>query len=100
MHIKVRYVGMVRTMLGGTKEEEVELPEESTAYQLLVKIAEKNGETFRNHCIEKEWGRIRNNVKVMVDGEHIMLCPGRYEMKLDGKKEMVIASCCDVFSSS
>ncbi len=100
MRINVKYVGIVRTILGGRKEEKVELPEESTVYQLLVKLAEKNGESFKDHCIEREWGRIRNNVKVLVDGEHIFLCPGRYEMKLEGKKEVVMCSGCEGFSSA
>jgi len=97
VEIKVNYVGIIRSILGKIKGEVVEVAEGTTVKQLVEKLAEKYGEAFKNHCIEKEWGRIRNNVFVEVDGEQVLFSPEKYEMALKGKKEVVITTIPDNF---
>ena len=97
MEIKVKYVGIVKSILGKIKGEVVEVSENTTVQQLIDKLAVKYGEEFKHHCIEKEWGRIRNNVFIEVDGEPVLFSPAKYGMELKGKREVVIASIPDAF---
>ena len=75
----------------------VDVLEDTTVQLLVEKLAEKHGEEFKHHCIEKEWGRIRNNIFVEVDGEQVLFSPEKYEMELKGKKEVVIITIPDNF---
>jgi len=97
MEIKVNYVGIIRTILGNIRGEMVTVDEDTTVQQLVEKLAESHGEAFKHHCIEKEWGRIRNNVFIDVDGEQVLFSPERYQAALRGKKEVVIITIPDNF---
>lgn len=97
MEIKVNYVGIIRSILGNKKEEVVAVFEETTVQQMVEKLAEKYGEEFKHHCIEKEWGRIRNNVFVEVDGQPVLFSPEKYAMQLKDKVEVVITTIPDNF---
>lgn len=97
MEIKVNYVGIIRSILGKIKGEAVEVGENTTVQQLIEKLAVKYGEEFKHHCIEKEWGRIRNNVFIEVDGEQVLFSPEKYGMGLKGKKEVAIITIPDNF---
>lgn len=79
-------------MLSGKKEEVINISGSTTIKQLIHKLAEKYGEEFRGHCLEKEWDRIRDNIFISLDGERIVRIHENDQQTLQGKKEIMLLS--------
>lgn len=92
MKIKVKYFGMIQTILGGKREEIVDISRSTTIKQLIHSLSGRHGEEFRHHCFEKQWNRIRDNIFVSVDGERIVRIQENDQATLEGKKEIMLLS--------
>lgn len=92
MKIKVKYFGVIRSLLCGKKEEEIDVSEDTTIKQLIHKLAEKHGEEFRYHFLEKGWDRLRDNIFISLDGERIARIRGNDQQTLEGKQEVMFLS--------
>jgi uncharacterized protein with ATP-grasp and redox domains len=92
VEIKVKYVGLIKTIMEGRGEEVVDVSGDNTVKQLVYKLADKHGERFKHHVIEEEFGRIRNNCMISVDGEPINWFPERENLKLEGIKEVTVVT--------
>jgi molybdopterin converting factor small subunit len=88
LEIKVHYLGVCRILSGGRKEETIEVPAGATLRWLIDKLNDKYGERFRHQLLEKQWGRVRDDVFISVDGEPMMELPEKDQTKLEGKKEV------------
>ena len=83
MKIKVRYFGSVRG-LTGKSEEEVEIPSNSTVYELLQRLSGIYGETFETEIFQEGASNLKDDLMIAISGtltEHTSIM--RTQMKAD-----------------
>jgi molybdopterin synthase sulfur carrier subunit len=68
LRVKVEYVGHIRTIIGSEREEEVEISDRSAVADLLAKLAEKYGASFKKAIYEKSGADVKPNYIVTVNG--------------------------------
>jgi MoaD family protein len=68
LKIKVEYLGHIKNLIGDKREEEVDLQENSTVLDLLVKLSEKYGASFQKAVYEKGGKDLKSNFMATVNG--------------------------------
>jgi MoaD family protein len=66
--IKIEYLGHVRNLLNTTRQEEIELDENSTIQDLLNTLAKKHGEPFKKTIYEPGSSDLKANFMATVNG--------------------------------
>jgi MoaD family protein len=68
LRIKVEYLGHIKNILGSAREEEVEINDEASIVDLLIKLCEKYGEPFRKAIYQKGGSDVKPNYVITVNG--------------------------------
>lgn len=68
MKIKVEYLGHIKNLIKGGREEEVEIKDEATITDLLKVLSEKYGEPFRKAVFEPKGKDVKSNYIMTVNG--------------------------------
>ena len=85
--IKVLYYGLVQNVVG-KREEEIFLPADAKAKQLIDALVGKYGESFQNGLLDVTGG-LRSNDTVLLDDDNINEMKG-LETELKNAKEVAI----------
>ena len=67
MRIRIRYIGPIRLKLG-KKEEELEIPSETTLKEFLDKLTDMYGILFKEEIFEPDGKTIKDGLVVTVNG--------------------------------
>jgi MoaD family protein len=68
LKVKVEYLGHVKNILGSEREEQVEIEEDSSVADLLVRLSEKYGEAFQKAVYETKSKDVKPNYIITVNG--------------------------------
>jgi MoaD family protein len=68
LRIKVEYLGHIKNILGNKRLEEVEMANDSSVTDLLVKLSDKYGEPFRQAVYETGGTDVKSNFIATVNG--------------------------------
>ncbi|MGQ9550788.1 MAG: MoaD/ThiS family protein [Candidatus Bathycorpusculaceae bacterium] len=68
MRVKVEYLGHIKNVLDSAREEEVEIDDEASIIDLLIKLCEKYGEPFRKAIYQKGGSDVKPNYVITVNG--------------------------------
>ncbi|MEM3731012.1 MAG: MoaD family protein [Candidatus Bathyarchaeia archaeon] len=68
MRVKVEYLGHIRNIIRSEREEEVEIGEGSSIEDLLLKLSERYGETFKKAVYEPSSTDVKANYIITVNG--------------------------------
>ena len=68
MKVRVEYLGHVRNIIGSSREEEVEIKEETSVADLLEVLFEKYGEPFKKAVYEPKGKDVKTNYIITVNG--------------------------------
>ena len=68
MRIKVEYLGHIKNILDSAREEEVEINEEASIVDLLLKLCERYGEPFRKAIYQTGGPDLKPNYVITVNG--------------------------------
>lgn len=85
--VKVSYLGLVRNVLG-CREEEMEVSAGITVRELLARLVEKHGDSFR-HSVFRSEGELRSTALVCVDDRDIAELQG-FETKLESGERLSV----------
>ena len=89
MTVKVRTIGLLRSLLGRA-ELDVALPEGGTVADLLAVLAETCGEQGAPHFAEPKNATSHPPLRVMVNGRDITVLGGRLALLKDGDEILVL----------
>ncbi|MGQ9530436.1 MAG: MoaD family protein [Candidatus Bathycorpusculaceae bacterium] len=68
MKVKVEYFGHIKNIIRCGREEEVEVGEDSSIEDLLVRLSEKYGEPFQKAFYEPKGKDVKTNYIITVNG--------------------------------
>jgi MoaD family protein len=91
LKVEVEYLGHVRNIIGGKREEEIEVKDKATVADLLVTLTEKYGEPFRKAVYEPSGTDVKSNFIVTVNGYLLNQLNG-VETGLKPKDHMILMS--------
>jgi molybdopterin converting factor small subunit len=89
MTVKVRTIGLLRSLLGWS-EQDVALPEGGTVADLLASLAKTYGQQVAPHFVEPEPTAGHPPLRVMVNGRDITVLGGRQAVLRDGDEILVL----------
>lgn len=89
MTVKVRTIGLLRSLLGRA-ELDVTLPEGGTVADLLAALAEACGEQVAPHFAEPQTATGHPPLRVMVNGRDIAVLGGRRAVLQDGDEILML----------
>lgn len=91
LKIKLEYLGHIKNITSNKREEEIEIKEDATVTDLLMRLSEKYGEPFKKAIYEPKGTDVKSNYIVTVndyllnqlkgletklkDGDHVTLLP-------------------------
>ena len=68
LRVTVEYLGHIKNILGSRREEEIEIEDNSSISNLLVKLSEKHGESFKKAIYEAGGKDIMSNFIATING--------------------------------
>lgn len=68
MKVKVEYFGHIKNIIKSGREEEVEIEEDSSIADLLVRLSERYGEPFQKALYEPKGKDVKTNYIITVNG--------------------------------
>ena len=75
MNVTVKFFTTLREITG-TREEVIQLPEETNVEQALDKLRTKFGKNFESYVYEKDVKSLSTNLQFLVDGRNIFTLSG------------------------
>ena len=70
MQVRVQYLGFIKNMLN-KKEDNIEVEEGTALFELLNKLAEMHGASFRNEVYEPGVKKVKTGFSVTINGRFI-----------------------------
>lgn len=68
LKIKLEYLGHIKNITSNKREEEIEIKEDATVTDLLLRLSEKYGEPFKKAIYEPKGTDVKSNYIVTVNG--------------------------------
>lgn len=68
LQVKVEYLGHIRHILGNEREEEIEIEDDALIVDLLRKLSDKYGESFKKTIYEPSGTDVKSNFMATVNG--------------------------------
>lgn len=68
LKIKLEYLGHIKNITSNKREEEIEIKEDVTVTDLLMRLSEKYGEPFKKAIYEPKGTDVKSNYIVTVNG--------------------------------
>ena len=83
MKVKVQFFASARELVG-SREETVELPDQSTVRTLLDSLIKIHGEQLRKYLYDPDTGELRRAIQLLVGAESISALGGMSTVLSDG----------------
>jgi MoaD family protein len=87
--VKVEYLGHIKNMTGNTREEELEVRDESTVTDILNMLTKQYGEPFKKAIYEPKGTDVKPNYIITVNGYLLNQLKG-LETKLKNNDHVVL----------
>ncbi len=75
MKVHVHYLGLVRIRVN-KKEEDIEVPENTSVIDLLMKLSDMYGEWFRREVLNKEDKNLAEGMAITINGINLVQIGG------------------------
>jgi MoaD family protein len=86
LKVTVDYLGHIKKLLEAESPEQIEIPKEASIEDLLVKLAQKYGKTFKNAIYKPGESDLKSNIILTVNGLLLNQLNGiRTKLKNDDK---------------
>jgi len=89
MNVRVQYFAQVRE-IAGIKEETLDLPEGTTADELLQELCERHGKEFEEYILDRATGHPKLFLQFMLDTEPLSSLGGLQAKLKDGSSFAII----------
>ena len=83
MKVTVEYLGHIRNITGSKRQEEIDIEEDASVAELLVKLSRKYGDPFKKAVYESGGKDVKSNFMATVNGYLLNQLKG-IETKLKG----------------